>query len=123
MPPEHRRVEPAIAVRQLHAFGTRRGARRVVHRAGGILVGLPRLRCRPSGGRREQRAVVAPVQAEAVADLDGVHLGVEIGIVQEDRRPGVVDDVGDFVRGQPEVDGYQDATEPTDAEERGEEAG
>ncbi len=58
-----------------------------------------------------------------MAHLDGVHLRLEVGIVEEDRRPGVVDDVADLVRGQPEIDGHQNAAETTDAEVRREEAG
>ena len=54
--------------------------------------------------------------------LDGVHLAGQIRVVQEDRRPGVLDDVGDLVGGEPEVDGHEDAAEAADPEERGEEA-
>ena len=57
-----------------------------------------------------------------MAHLDAVHLVGDIGVVQEDRRPGVLDDVGDLIGREPEVDRHQDAAEPADPEERGEEA-
>ena len=57
VPAERGGVEPAVALGQLHALGPRRGARRVVHRAGGVLVGLPgpRRRARPAPARRARR--------------------------------------------------------------------
>ena len=70
VPPEGHRVEPAVALRQLHAFGAGGGARGVVDRAGRLLVGRPLLRLGSVGGRGHQVGVVAPVEREAVLDVD-----------------------------------------------------
>ena len=51
-----------------------------------------------------------------------VDLVGDLGVVQEDGRPGVLDDVPDLVGRQPEVDRHQDAAEAADPEERGQEA-
>src|ERR1700683_2732416 len=57
-------------------------------------VSCPRL-----GRARVEGGVVGPIKAEPVGVLDGVHLVGQIGVVQEDRRTGMVDDVGDLVGG------------------------
>ena len=122
VPPERGRVQPAVALRELHALGPGRRPRGVVHGAAGVLVRLPALGRGARRRRREQRGVVDPVQAEAMVHLDGVHLAGEVRVVQEDRRPGVLDDVRDLLGGEPEVDGDEDAAEAADAEVRGQEA-
>ncbi len=71
VPPEHRGVEPAVAVRQLHPLGPRRRPRGVVDRARGVLVGLPRSWLLARLGRREERGVLLPVEREPVRHLDG----------------------------------------------------
>ncbi len=121
VPPERGRVEPAVAVSELDPLRASGRARGVVDRARGVLVGLPRSGRCSRGGRCEQRGVVDPVEAEAVIDLDAVHLAGQIGVVEEDRRPRMADDVGDLVGGEPEVDRHQDAAETADPEEGGQE--
>ena len=113
--------EPAVAVSELDPLRASGRARGVVDRARGVLVGLPRSGRCSRGGRCEQRGVVDPVEAEAVIDLDAVHLAGQIGVVEEDRRPRMADDVGDLVGGEPEVDRHQDAAETADPEEGGQE--
>ena len=69
VPAEGGGIEPAVALGQLHALGSRRCSRRVVHRAGGVLVGLPGPRRRAVWGRCEQRGVVAPSRQKRWATL------------------------------------------------------
>ena len=56
-----------------------------------------------------------------MAHLDAIHLVGDLGVVQEDRRPGMLDDVPDLVGREPEVDRHQNAAEAADPEEGGEE--
>ena len=119
VPPERGGVQPAVALRQLHALRPRRRARRVVDRARRVLVGRPRPRLRALRRRREQRGVVGAVEPEPMGHLDGVHLVGQVRVVQEDRRPGVLDDVGDLVARQAEVDRHEDAPVAAHPEEGG----
>ena len=121
VPPERGHVEPAVAVSELDALRASSRARGVVDRARGVLVGLPRSGRCTRGGRCEQPGVVDPVEAEAVIDLDALHLAGQIGVVQEDRRSRMADDVGDLVGGEPEVDRHQNAAETADSEKGGQE--
>ena len=66
LPAEDRRVEPVVAVRQLHALGPRGGAGRVVDRRGRALVALPRLGL----GRRAPDLVVVLAEDERALALD-----------------------------------------------------
>ena len=80
-------------------------------------------RARHRRARREELGVVDAVEHDP--DL-GRHLRqrvVELGVDEEDRRPGVLDDVVDLVGVEAEVDGHEDATEAAHAEERDQEAG
>ena len=123
VPPEDDRVEPAVAVGQLHPLGAGCRARGVVDAAGGGLVRLPPAR---AGGivaqLGEELAVLHTVEDDALFDA---HVGerlVQFGIHQQHRRSRVVDDVADLLGVQPEVDGHEHAPEPADAEVRDQEA-
>ena len=105
-------------MRHLHALGPRGGARRVVDRRGGVLVVARELR---GAGAVEQLGIRLRAEYITVPDGDvGDELRV-LGVDEQHRRAGVLDDVGDLVAVEPEVDRDEDPTERRDAEERDEE--
>ena len=104
---------------QLHALGPGSGARRVVERGCGALVGLvpwPRLDV-------GQVQVVVLAEQELVRDVEGVEDVLERWVGVDDLRAGVLDDVGDLGCRQPEVDRNQDPSPAADAEERVQQTG
>ena len=117
--PERHRIDPDVAVGDLHALGPGGGAGGVVDARGGVLVRLPVLRLGAFG--REQVVVVAEDEAEL--RLDVRQRVVELGIDQQHPGPGVLDDVGHLVGPEPEVDRHQDPPGPGHAEERREQSG
>ena len=121
VPPEGDHVDPAVPLGQLHAFGPRRGARGVVDRAGGILVGLPALGLGPLGRRGQQGGVLGAVEGEAVGHVDAGHHVAQLGVIEEHGCPGVLHDELDLIGRQAEVDGDQDAPVAADAEIGGQE--
>ncbi len=121
VPAEGHRVDPAVAVRELHPLGACGRTRGVVHRARVVLVPRPLQHVRARCGRSEELGVVDTVEGEAVLQRNiGHHVG-EVGVVQEDGRPGVLDDVGDLGRRKTEVDRDEDAAESAHTEVRREE--
>ena len=116
VPAEGGGVQPAVSLGQLHPLGPCRRPRGVVHRARRVLVGRPGQRGDPVGSGCEEGGIVAAVEAEAVGDLDGLDLVGQIGVVQEDRRPGMLHHIGDLVGGQAEIDRHQRAAVATDPE-------
>ena len=71
----------------------------------------------------EQRLVGFGAEHEPVGGLDAGQVVLELGVDQEHRGPGVLDDVLDLGRRQAEVDGHQDAAPAAHPVERGEQAG
>ena len=123
VPPEGGGVEPTVAMCQLHPFGPGGRARGVVDRAGGVLVGRPASRSAVLAYRRvEEPGVIHAVEPDAVGHRDPGHHIVEVGVVEQDRGPGVLDDVGDLLGHQPEVDRHQDPAEAADPVESGQES-
>ena len=86
----------------------------------GVLVRRPRLGL---GVEREQRLVGLGADDVAVLGRDAREGLVELGVDEQHRRAGVLDDVAHLVDVQAEVDRDEDAPESTDAEERRHEAG
>ncbi len=93
VPPEDAGVQPAVAMGQLHPFGPRGRAARVVDRAGGVLVGVPRLGHGAVGGLGEERGVLDPVEHDALLGGDPAQGGVDLRVDEQDRGAGVLDDV------------------------------
>ena len=123
VPAEDRGVEPAVAVRQLHALRARRGARRVVDRARGVLVALPGLRLAPGGAGANSSASSLPSRQKRWLTLMVSTSSARSGSYRSTDAPECSHDVGDLVGGEPEVDRHQDPAEPAHPEEGGEEAG
>jgi hypothetical protein len=105
VPAERGRVEPDVAVRQLHPLGPRRRPRRVVDGGRGVLVGVPWPRLHPVA---HQRGVGLGADHELALALDGLHGVLELGVDEQDAGPGVLDDVADLVGHQTEVDRHED---------------
>ncbi len=105
LPAEHRRVEPVVAMGQLHALGPRRGAGRVVDRRGRALVACPRLGL---VGRAPDLVVVLAEHERPLA-LDLVDQVAQVGVDHQHLGAGVLDDVADLGDGEPEVDRHQHA--------------
>ena len=123
VPTKGHRVDPAIAVRELHALGACRRARGVVDRARVVLISHPLRHDRTMWGGGKELGVVDTVESEPMLHRNvGHHVG-EIGVVEEDGRPGVLDDIGDLGRRKPEVDRHEDAAESAHTEVRREEPG
>ena len=120
LPAEDSGVDPAVAVRELHALGPRRRAARVVDRRGGVLVGIPRLGL---DALTEQLPVRVGADHEPVLRADGRQRVVELGVDEQHRGAGVLDDVPDLVGVEPEVDGHEDPARSADPEERHEQSG
>src|SRR5437879_3793523 len=95
--------------------------------------GAPAVKSRTGRSRRWARGWLASMvstvgaaveqRVELRGDGDAAHrrrdageLGRELGRVEDPARPGVVDDVGDVVGGEPGVDGYEDPARLGDAE-------
>jgi hypothetical protein len=111
MPTERGRVDPEIAMGQLHPLRTGSGATGVVDRRRGVLVGLPDLRLGFEShqfvvryGADDQRALTAHTCER---------LG-EVGVDEQDPSAGVVDDVLDLFGDETEVDRHQDPTRSAD---------
>ena len=120
LPPEDGRVDPAVAVRELHALGPRGRAARVVDRGGGVLVGIPRLGL---DALAEQFPVGFGADDEPVLRADAREGVVELGVDKQHRCAGVLDDVPHLVGVEPEVDGHQDPARSAHPEERHEQSG
>ena len=105
---------------ELHALRAGRRARRVVDRHGGVLVGDLEPRRRPRA--KEELRVGAGAQHEPVLHRDVPQGLVELGIDEQHRGAGVLDDVADLLGIQPEVDGHEDAPEHADPEQADQEA-
>ena len=95
VPAERRRVEPHVAVRELHTLRTGRGATRVVDGGGGVLVGVPRPRL---DAEAQQLVVAVGADHEAVRRLHVGERVVELGVDEQHRRARVLDDVRDLLR-------------------------
>jgi hypothetical protein len=117
--PERGRVEPQVAVGQLHALGPGRGARGVVDGRGGPLVAVPGHRFAPGG---VELAVVGP-DHDGVLDLDGVEQLLALRVDQQDVGARVLHDVADLGLGQPEVHRHQDPAPAAHPEERHQQPG
>ena len=113
------RVDPEVAMGELHALGTRGRARGVVDRRGRVLVRrLPR---HGIAFGTQQPVVVVLAEQEAVLDRGAGGFGEEVlvlGVGEEDRSAAMLDDVGDLGGLQPEVDGHADPSVRGDAEEQ-----
>jgi len=93
---------------ELHALGAGRRTARVVDRRGRVLIYAgPRLGLAIEA---EQRLVALRAEQDAVLRRDVGQRLVDLRINEQDRRPGVLDDVLDLLRPQPEVDRHQDPT-------------
>ena len=120
VPAEHGRVQPDVAVRELHTLRSRGRAARVVDRRGVVLVGVgPRLGL---GTVAVQLRVGLRADHEPVLGVDAAQRVVELGIDEQHRRARVLDDVRDLLRVEPEVDRHEHAAAPAHAEERREQA-
>ena len=116
------RVQPDVAVGELHSLRPRGRAARVVDRGGGVLVGLgPWFGL---GVELEQRLVGLGADREPVLRAGHVpEVALELGIDEQDRCAGVLDDVLHLVGVEPEVDRHEHPTEARHAVERREQPG
>jgi hypothetical protein len=105
VPAEGHRVEPEVAVGELHALGPRGGARRVVDRHGGVLV--RHAPPRPGITAQEHLRVGGRPEHHTMLDGNALHHRFHLRIDERHRRSGVLDDVADLLRVQPEVDRHQ----------------
>ena len=109
MQAEGHRVDPDVAVGDLHALGSRRRAAGVVDRRGRVLVDVgstaPAHGRTGAGPRRSARRAGTGASRVTLA-----RRCIDLGVDQEDRGAGVVDDVFDLLVAQPEVDRHQDPT-------------
>ena len=107
-------------MRELHALGPRGGAGRVVDGRGGVLVGdaEPRLRV----GAEEELRITRVAEDHAMLHRDVAQQLVELGIDEQGRGAGVLEDVADLLRVEAEVHRHQDAPERADSEQSEQEA-
>ncbi|CAB4595451.1 unannotated protein [freshwater metagenome] len=119
LPAEGGRVQPQVAMGQLHTLGARGGAAGVVDGGGGVLVGGP---CCRFHSESHQRVVGLLTDDELVLALHGAHGLFQFRIHQQHSRPAVLHDVLHFLGHQTEVDRHEDASRPGHTEETGEQA-
>ena len=117
VPSEHRGVEPAVPVGELHPLGARRRPRGVVDRAGGGLVGLPVRRPGAGGCGREQLGVLVAVEHHPHLGRHARQGVVDLGVDEQDRGPRVLDDVADLLGVETEVHGHEHAPEAAHPED------
>ena len=95
LPAEHGGVDPEVAMGHLHALGAGGGAAGVVDGRGRFFVGVvPGFGGAGVGG--PQQGVRLGAEDVAVLAVDVRQGLVELGIQQQHRRPGVLDDVADL---------------------------
>ena len=111
---ESGRVDPDVAVGDLHALGPRGGAGGVVDGRGRRLVRLPHLGLDAFSGVQ----VIIVAQHESVLGGDVLEGLVELGIDIDDPSARVLDDVADLGGLQPEVHWHQHSARTADAVER-----
>ncbi|CAB4940667.1 unannotated protein [freshwater metagenome] len=106
MPTEDRCVQPHVAMGELHSLWSRRGARGVVDRRRGILVGLPL-----EGFDVEPHQLRVAFIADHPLHLarHGFEVIVEILIDHQDSSTTVLHDVVDLTCGEAKVDGNKNA--------------
>ena len=109
------RVEIQGAMREHHAFGRAGGTRSVKQLGDGVFVDGKRVGARQAAAG-EQFFVGLP-------DFDGVldfrqrrDRLAEVALVNQDARLGVVEDAGEFRRGQPHIERHYDGARQQDAE-------
>ncbi len=107
------RVDPDVAVRDLHALGARGRARGVVDAGSRVLVRLPG----PGRDTLVGEEVLVVAQHETVFRGHGRQCLVDLGVDVQHAGAGVLHDVGHLVRAQPEVDRNQHAPIARDAVE------
>ncbi len=120
VPTEGDRVQPPGPMGLLDTLGPGGGARGVVDRCDGVLVGLPRC-----GLAVVPEPLGVGFLAEDPLSLTR-HVGEQVGQLGIDEQrlgPAVLDDVGDLVARQAEVDRHEDPAVAAHPEERGEEPG
>ncbi len=115
VPAERRGVQPDVAMRDLHAFGPRRRARRVVDGRRRVLIAFPRLRL--DAEAHDLGIGLAPDHESSLA-LDLGQRIVELRVDEQQARPAVLDDVADLVGDEAEIDRHEDAAGPRHAEQR-----
>ena len=116
LPSERGRVDPDVAVRHLDALRTRRRATRVIDGGSRVLVRLaPRLGL---DALHEQLLVGLGADHEPVLGLHVAERVVELGIDEQHRGTGVLDDVAHLVGIQPEVDRHEHPAVTTHSPER-----
>jgi hypothetical protein len=115
LPSERRRVDPQIAVRQLHAFRPGGCSAGVVDRRSRIFVGCPR-----PGFDAElvQRLVGFGADDETMTRRHPSERFVEFRVDEQHLGAAVFDDVLHLFGHEAEVHGYENATRPAHAEER-----
>jgi hypothetical protein len=105
LPAERGRVDPEVAVGQLHALGPGGGARGVVDRGGGVLVPVPL----PGLGAIAQQLGVGLVADDHRAlGLDPLERLLELGVDEQELGAAMADDVLHLLGVESEVDGHED---------------
>ena len=123
VPAEHGRVQPAVAVRELHALGAGRGPRRVVDGAGGGPRRPPMAPgSAPGGAGANSSASSSPSSSMRTLADTPASGALELGVDEEHRGAGVLHDVADLLGVEPEVDGDEHPAEAAHPEERDEQA-
>ena len=120
VPAEDRRVQPDVAVGQLHPLRASRGAGGVVDGGRRVLVALPGLGLDVE--LHEDRIALGADRPLHLA-LDVGHRRFEFGVDEQDPSPAVLDDVLDLLGDESEVDRHQDATRARHTEQGGEQPG
>ena len=119
VPAERRGIDPHVAMGELHPLGPRRRARGVVDRRRRRLVGIPRsgLDAPPEEGV----VGLVPDHQSPFARHVGQRF-VELGVDEQDSGPAVLDDVGDLLGDEPEIDRNENPAGARDPEQRRDQA-
>jgi hypothetical protein len=107
VPAEARRVQPEGAVGELNALGPGGGARGVIDRGRGVLVGLPGVGLLVGPG--EQGGVPHAVEEDPVRRPHPGEGVLQLGVDEQHLGAAVRHDVADLVGVQPEVDRHEHA--------------
>ena len=118
LPAERGRVQPQVAVSQLHALGSSGRSAGVVDGGGGVFVGSPCFRLHSVS---HQGIIGAIADDELVLAFDCAHGFFQFRIDEQHSCTAVLDDVFHFFGNQAEVDRHQNASRSGDTEETGEE--